>query len=107
MQNRKMKKRWKNTKYLTIALTKISEKKRNREKLETEKLSESFFPLISTPESSDLKKSINSNKSQQLKKPQVTKNLNPIKNQSTKNEETSLPIPCQKVEKTQILSSSS
>ena len=82
-------------------------KKTNREKLETEKLSESFFPLASTPASSDLKESINSNKSQQLKKPQIPKNSNPIKNQSTKYEETPLPIPRQKVEKTQIHSSCS
>ena len=88
MQNRKMKKRSKNTKYLTRALTKISEKK---ERLETEKLSESFFPLGSTSASSE--NSINFNKSQQLRKPQIPKSSNPIKNQSTKNEEASLPIP--------------
>ena len=54
-----------------------------------------------------MKNSINSNKSQQLRKPQIPKYSNPIKNQSTKNKETSLPISRQKVEKTQILSSSS
>ena len=55
-------------------------KERNREELETEKLSETFLPLASTPASSDLKNLINSNKSQQLKKPQIPKRSNPIKN---------------------------
>ena len=82
-------------------------KETNTEKSETEILSESFFPLASTPASSDLKKSINSNKSQQLKKPQVPENLNPFKNKSAKTEETSLPISHTNVKKTQIPSSNS
>ena len=59
-------------------------KETNTEKLETEKLLESFFPLASTPASSSLKNPINSNKSQQLKKPQIRKCSNPLKNQSKK-----------------------
>ena len=54
-------------------------KETNAEKLESERLSESFFPVTSTPASSDLKNLINSNKFQQLKKPQIPKILNPIK----------------------------
>ena len=67
-------------------------KETNTEKLETEKLSKSFFPLASTTASSDLKNSINSNKCQQLKKSQIPKCSNPIKNQLPKTEETSLLI---------------
>ena len=88
MQNRKVKERWKKTKYLTIALTKISEKNKHREIT----LSQSFFPRASTPASSDLKSSINSNKSQQLKKPQIPKSSKSKINQQV-TEETSLPMP--------------
>ena len=49
--------------------------------------------VASTLAPSNLKNSINSNKSQQLKKPQIPKSLDPIKNQSAKTEETSLPYP--------------
>ena len=75
---------------------KLSEKKTKIKKFETGKISESFFLVASTPVSSNLKNSINSKKSKQLKKPHTQKRSNPIKDQLTKTEKTSLPIPKKK-----------
>ena len=69
------------------------QKKTKIKKFETGKISESVFLVTSTTVSSNLKNSINSKKSKQLKKPQTQKRSNPIKDQLTKTEKTSLPIP--------------